>query len=134
MICVVNPCVQTGCRRGRVDAFVCVLRDILTMIRTREPRSLVCVYVCVRPQTEVQSTDKNFMVPVGGAIVAGPSSTLVDKACNLALAVLLVPRAMCMDFASMIQVSGLYPGRASMSPVSLGFFLATRCQQLLEKH
>lgn len=54
--------VETGCRRGRVDAFV-------------------------------QSTDKNFMVPVGGAIVAGPSSTLVDK------------------------VSGLYPGRASMSPV-----------------
>ena len=97
MICVVNPCGQTGCRRGRVDAFVCVLRDILTTIRTREPRSLVCVYVCVRPQTEVQSTDKNFMVPVGGAIVAGPSSTLVDKACNLALAVLLVPRAMCMD-------------------------------------
>lgn len=128
---------QTGCRRGRVDAFVSVLRDVLTMIRTREPRSLVCVYVCIRPQTEVQSTDKNFMVPVGGAIVAGPSSTLVDKACNLALAVLLVllvPCAMCMDFALMIQVSGLYPGRASMSPVSLGFFLATRCQQLLEKH
>lgn len=54
--------VETGCRRGRVDAFV-------------------------------QSTDKNFMVPVGGAIVAGPSSALVDK------------------------VSSLYPGRASMSPV-----------------
>ena len=29
---------------------------------------------------QVQSTDKNFMVPVGGAIVAGPSSALVDKA------------------------------------------------------
>ncbi|CAK9104435.1 O-phosphoseryl-tRNA(Sec) selenium transferase (Liver-pancreas antigen) (LP) (SLA-p35) (SLA/LP autoantigen) (Selenocysteine synthase) (Sec synthase) (Selenocysteinyl-tRNA(Sec) synthase) (Sep-tRNA:Sec-tRNA synthase) (SepSecS) (Soluble liver antigen) (SLA) (UGA suppressor tRNA-associated protein) (tRNA(Ser/Sec)-associated antigenic protein) [Durusdinium trenchii] len=54
--------VETGCRRGRVDAFV-------------------------------QSTDKNFMVPVGGAIVAAPSAALVDK------------------------VSGLYPGRASMSPV-----------------
>ena len=41
----------------------------------------------------VQSTDKNFMVPVGGAIVCGPQGALVDK------------------------VSGLYPGRASMSPV-----------------
>ncbi len=51
---------------------------------------------------------------------------------QLSLGVLLVPRAMCMDFALMIQVSGLYPGRASMSPVSLGFFLATTCQQLLE--
>ena len=29
---------------------------------------------------KVQSTDKNFMVPVGGAIVAGPAATLVDKA------------------------------------------------------
>eukprot|EP00931_Biecheleriopsis_adriatica_P033629 TRINITY_DN19510_c0_g1_i1.p1 TRINITY_DN19510_c0_g1~~TRINITY_DN19510_c0_g1_i1.p1 ORF type:complete len:514 (-),score=96.18 TRINITY_DN19510_c0_g1_i1:190-1731(-) len=54
--------IETGCRRGRIDAFV-------------------------------QSTDKNFLVPVGGAIVAGPNSALVDK------------------------VSGLYPGRASMSPV-----------------
>ena len=32
---------------------------------------------------QVQSTDKNFMVPVGGAIVAGPSSALVDKARTL---------------------------------------------------
>lgn len=41
----------------------------------------------------VQSTDKNFLVPVGGAIVAGPNSVLVDK------------------------VSAIYPGRASMSPL-----------------
>lgn len=41
----------------------------------------------------VQSTDKNFLVPVGGAIVAGPDATLVD------------------------QVSAMYPGRASMSPL-----------------
>jgi len=54
--------IETGCRSGRVDAFV-------------------------------QSTDKNFLVPVGGAIVAAPDSRLVDK------------------------VSELYPGRASMSPV-----------------
>jgi len=54
--------IETGCRRGRVDAFV-------------------------------QSTDKNFLVPVGGAIVAAPDAKLVDK------------------------VSGLYPGRASMSPL-----------------
>lgn len=54
--------IETGCRRGRVDAFV-------------------------------QSTDKNFLVPVGGAIVAAPGGQLVDK------------------------ISALYPGRASMSPV-----------------
>eukprot|EP00440_Ansanella_granifera_P041421 gb/GFBE01044918.1/.p1 GENE.gb/GFBE01044918.1/~~gb/GFBE01044918.1/.p1 ORF type:complete len:520 (+),score=95.86 gb/GFBE01044918.1/:1-1560(+) len=54
--------IETGCRRGRIDAFV-------------------------------QSTDKNFLVPVGGAIVAGPNSVLVDK------------------------VSSIYPGRASASPV-----------------
>lgn len=41
----------------------------------------------------VQSTDKNFLVPVGGAIVAAPKSQLVDK------------------------ISNLYPGRASMSPI-----------------
>merc|ERR1719247_1119460 len=45
--------IETGCRRGRVDAFV-------------------------------QSTDKNFLVPVGGAIVAAPKtdnykSELVDR-------------------------------------------------------
>jgi O-phospho-L-seryl-tRNASec:L-selenocysteinyl-tRNA synthase len=54
--------IETGCRRGRVDAFV-------------------------------QSTDKNFLVPVGGAIVASPQTQLVEK------------------------VAGLYPGRASMSPL-----------------
>ena len=27
----------------------------------------------------VQSTDKNFMVPVGGAIVAGFDETFIDK-------------------------------------------------------
>jgi len=41
----------------------------------------------------VQSTDKNFLVPVGGAIVAGPTSDLVER------------------------VSAMYPGRASMSPL-----------------
>jgi len=41
----------------------------------------------------VQSTDKNFLVPVGGAIVAAPKPELVDK------------------------VSSIYPGRASMSPL-----------------
>mmetsp|Transcript_18475 Transcript_18475/g.30954 ORF Transcript_18475/g.30954 Transcript_18475/m.30954 type:complete len:527 (+) Transcript_18475:43-1623(+) len=41
----------------------------------------------------VQSTDKNFLVPVGGAIVMSPSQTFID----------------C--------VSSSYPGRASMAPV-----------------
>lgn len=41
----------------------------------------------------VQSTDKNFLVPVGGAIVAAPKPELVEK------------------------IAGLYPGRASMSPL-----------------
>jgi len=54
--------IETGCRRGRIDAFV-------------------------------QSTDKNFLVPIGGAIVAAVGSKLVDK------------------------ISNIYPGRASMSPL-----------------
>lgn len=54
--------IETGCRTGRVDAFV-------------------------------QSTDKNFLVPVGGAIVAAPDKGLIDK------------------------ISEIYPGRASMSPL-----------------
>lgn len=41
----------------------------------------------------VQSTDKNFMVPVGGAVVASPHAAFIDA------------------------VSGCYPGRASMTPV-----------------
>jgi O-phospho-L-seryl-tRNASec:L-selenocysteinyl-tRNA synthase len=41
----------------------------------------------------VQSTDKNFLVPVGGAIVAAGKPELVDR------------------------VSSIYPGRASMSPL-----------------
>eukprot|EP01105_Mastigella_eilhardi_P017269 TRINITY_DN3971_c0_g1_i5.p1 TRINITY_DN3971_c0_g1~~TRINITY_DN3971_c0_g1_i5.p1 ORF type:complete len:356 (+),score=64.72 TRINITY_DN3971_c0_g1_i5:7-1074(+) len=41
----------------------------------------------------VQSTDKNFMVPVGGAIIAGPDSAFIER------------------------VSKNYPGRASESPV-----------------
>lgn len=41
----------------------------------------------------IQSTDKNFMVPVGGAIVAGPDATLINS------------------------IGMVYPGRASMSPI-----------------
>lgn len=46
--------------------------------------------ICV---TVVQSTDKNFMVPVGGAIVASRSAEFIDL------------------------VSSCYPGRASMAPI-----------------
>lgn len=41
----------------------------------------------------VQSTDKNFMVPVGGAVVASPSAAFLK------------------------QISSCYPGRASIAPV-----------------
>ena len=41
----------------------------------------------------VQSTDKNFMVPVGGAIVCSPNPTIIS------------------------EVAKLYPGRANMSPI-----------------
>lgn len=63
---------------------------------------LQCEYIsklinraCVigRVDAIVQSTDKNFMVPVGGAIVVSPSS----------------------DFIA--NFSGNYPGRASMTPI-----------------
>lgn len=30
----------------------------------------------------VQSTDKNFMVPVGGAVVAGFDKTFIDRVCE----------------------------------------------------
>jgi O-phospho-L-seryl-tRNASec:L-selenocysteinyl-tRNA synthase len=41
----------------------------------------------------IQSTDKNFMVPVGGAVVASPNADFLDL------------------------ISQTYPGRASMSPI-----------------
>jgi O-phospho-L-seryl-tRNASec:L-selenocysteinyl-tRNA synthase len=41
----------------------------------------------------VQSTDKNFMVPVGGAIITSPDSSVVD------------------------QIAANYPGRASAAPI-----------------
>ena len=47
-----------------------------------------------RVDAVVQSTDKNFMVPVGGAVIAaGPDSALIDA------------------------VNKIYPGRASLSPL-----------------
>lgn len=46
-----------------------------------------------RVDAYIQSTDKNFMVPVGGSIVAGPSKAFVDS------------------------VSKIYPGRGSASPI-----------------
>ena len=41
----------------------------------------------------IQSTDKNFLVPVGGAILASPSGSFIDNAAKM------------------------YPGRASMTPI-----------------
>jgi O-phospho-L-seryl-tRNASec:L-selenocysteinyl-tRNA synthase len=46
-----------------------------------------------RVDAYIQSTDKNLMVPVGGAIVAGPNKKLIDA------------------------IAQNYPGRASMSPI-----------------
>ena len=55
-------------------------------------RCSLVAYACLcSVDLVVQSADKNFMVPVGGAIVAGPQSSIVDA------------------------VSQLYPGRASVS-------------------
>ena len=48
-----------------------------------------------RVDAVVQSTDKNFMVPVGGAIVAAPGSSP----------------------AAVAAVNQLYPGRACMAPL-----------------
>jgi O-phospho-L-seryl-tRNASec:L-selenocysteinyl-tRNA synthase len=41
----------------------------------------------------IQSMDKNFMVPVGGSIIVGPSAELVDS------------------------MASMFPGRASISPI-----------------
>jgi hypothetical protein len=49
--------------------------------------------VILRSPAVVQSTDKNFMVPVGGAVVVSPSAGLIDS------------------------VAAAYPGRASMTPI-----------------
>lgn len=46
-----------------------------------------------RVDAVIQSTDKNFMVPVGGAIIAGPNESFIDA------------------------IAKNYPGRASGSPV-----------------
>lgn len=44
----------------------------------------------------VQSTDKNFLVPVGGGLVCSPSHDAVARICRT------------------------YPGRASSSPIQVG--------------
>lgn len=51
-----------------------------------------------RVDAVVQSLDKNFLVPVGGAIVCSPSKTTVER------------------------IAKLYPGRASITP-TLDFFI-----------
>jgi O-phospho-L-seryl-tRNASec:L-selenocysteinyl-tRNA synthase len=56
-------------------------------------KSLTRAQQAGRVDVLVQSTDKNFMVPVGGAVIAGADPALVGA------------------------ISKLYPGRASMSPV-----------------
>lgn len=53
---------------------------------------------CGRLDTIIQSTDKNFMVPVGGAIIAGFDKSFVQS------------------------IGKMYPGRASASPV-IDFFI-----------
>merc|ERR1719204_2476276 len=60
------------------------------------PKTLKLIQKCSqvgRLDAFVQSTDKNFMVPVGGSIVASFSSKFVDR------------------------LAQLYPGRAGISPI-----------------
>lgn len=58
----------------------------------------------------VQSTDKNFLVPVGGAIIAGPGGPGVRQGQGgKARGPGLVP-----------QVCRMYPGRAGSGPVQVG--------------
>ena len=58
-------------------------------------RSITTAWRKGRVDAVVQSTDKNFMVPVGGAIVAAPAS----------------------NSAAVAAINQLYPGRACMAPL-----------------
>ena len=62
----------------------------------------------------VQSTDKNFMVPVGGAVVAAPKrdASLVRKQ---ELSCLCASNGICCTQVSAINKA--YPGRACMAPL-----------------
>ena len=96
----------TSCFAPRVPdkvdliAEVCKERDLFHIVNNAY--GLQCTKICSmlvqanqkgRVDLVIQSTDKNFMVPVGGSIIFSKDEKLLE------------------------QVSKLYPGRASMSPV-----------------
>jgi O-phospho-L-seryl-tRNASec:L-selenocysteinyl-tRNA synthase len=75
-----------------------------------------------RVDVVVQSTDKNFMVPVGGAVIASPQKEMISGirlllrftlTLSLSLSVSLsLLHSTCLNLCSKI-----YPGRASSSPL-----------------
>ena len=77
-------------RSKQVSVFPHLHISILTTI-TNSDRDIYISRVG-RLDVFVQSTDKNLMVPVGGAIIAGPDKKLIS------------------------EISSSYPGRASAAP------------------
>ena len=92
-------------------------------------------YLLTELDLHAQSTDKNFLVPVGGAVVAtcskehgrpllkkvgatGPATgPATDPATDPATGPGRAALTMAMPWLCSLQVSATYPGRASVSPI-----------------
>ena len=86
--------INRACVKGRIDAGQSINESIyIYMFIFDKLRIFSCSIIPVYVLLVVQSTDKNFMVPVGGAIIT------------------------CPDVNTIHHISSLYPGRASMTPV-----------------
>lgn len=108
LLCVVTT---TSCFAPRTPDRICAVSQLCSRLSIphviNNAYGLQCSKICHeiseslrtgRVDAIVQSTDKNFMVPVGGAVIASPSSQVIDA------------------------ISSLYPGRASAA-TSLDFFI-----------
>jgi O-phospho-L-seryl-tRNASec:L-selenocysteinyl-tRNA synthase len=103
ILCVIST---TSCFAPRqpdqVDQVALACKEMNTPHLVNNAYGLQCDYICKllnraatigRLDYVVQSTDKNFLVPVGGAVVFSPSVALIDL------------------------LAGIYPGRAGSGPV-----------------
>lgn len=62
--------------------YICILTNILLCLINQFYNCININYLLFRKgriDVFVQSTDKNFLVPVGGAIIAGFDKTVLDK-------------------------------------------------------
>ena len=67
---------------------------------------------------QVSSTDKNFMVPVGGGLIASPDKQLVAEVGKMYPGLgQSTPNLSQLNPKPLSQVGKMYPGRASIAPV-----------------